>query len=143
MSFALADVASQSGRRRTRRATDVISRLLAGTVLGVAGLALPAVAAGQQSAAVDVRIVVAPVDRLGFDEAPSVQEPSSGVEVTSVEARGSGPALSEDRGVQVPAARNRAGLQQSGEERVAPCARPVERRSASAPEVSVTYGVWQ
>ncbi len=35
-------------------------------MLGVAALALPALVAAQQSAAVNVRIVVAPVDRLGF-----------------------------------------------------------------------------
>ena len=120
----------------------MISRLLAGTVLGLAVLALPAAAVGQQAAAVNVRIVVAPVDRLGFAERPAVQETAIEVDVTDVEVRAGGPSHS-NLDTRASADSARAGLRQAGEERASLCARPVARQVASAPEVSVTYGVWK
>ena len=121
----------------------MISRLFAGTVLGLAVLALPSDAVGQQSAAVNVRIVVAPVDRLGFGEAPAGRETSNPVDVTETEVRAGGPSLPALE-VRASAAGDRAELRQSGEERMTPCAQPaIARHAAAAPEVSVTYGVWK
>lgn len=49
---------------------SVVGRILAAALLGTSVLAHPAPTAGQQSAAISVRIEVAPVHRVGFDTIP-------------------------------------------------------------------------
>ncbi|HEU5207932.1 MAG TPA: hypothetical protein VFU06_00860 [Longimicrobiales bacterium] len=84
----------------------MIGRILAGAILGAGVLVCPALASAQQSAAASVRIVVAPVDRVGFEPE---QQPGTNLAAGQEQRASGGPSL-EDAGVPMPSPSLEAGV---------------------------------
>lgn len=84
----------------------MIGRILAGAILGAGVLVCPVLVSAQQSAAASVRIVVAPVDRVGFEP---VQQPGAYLAAGEEQRASGGPSL-EDAGLPMPSPSPEAGV---------------------------------